>query len=529
MPSILFLYEKNMLYLSYVMRDIMEHKIWYLKTKAVGVYMMLMCSFYLFYFHRYYFDITESKYYFFQFSTLILIGVMIFLFIFEKMKVHGKGYLLRLIYQKMTLMDKFFFLFMLGHIISTICSPYQKESFSGAEGRLMGLSFYILIAFSYYYISRYFKDYKLVIHTLLICSSLVYILAILNYFYIDPFGFGISLTRLQIHSFYSTIGNMNFLCSLVCMSVAITCILYIRSKGLKASVYYHIILCIGFGCLLIANSDSGYLGLGIFLSVLFIYSSNHLGRFQKTLYIILNFLTTVKIINIIQSIFVDNRGLDSISNFFAGSNISSAMLIAVLIICLIIKIMEKKAIKLIKGNTARIFIASIFILIISSAFCSFIWFSIIDRTTDLGELENYLRFSKTWGSSRGMIWEAGADAFSQMSWKMKLFGSGCDTFKPLFQDIYINQFTDWDNVHNEFLQYLITGGIFTFISYIGLLVSCFYQYYKDNYKSIWQFCILGGIFTYAVQSIVNIAQPLTTPLFFLLLAMSQSFIRKQIN
>jgi len=77
-----------------------------------------------------------------------------------------------------------------------------------------------------------------------------------------------------------------------------------------------------------------------------------------------------------------------------------------------------------------------------------------------------------------------------------------------------------DSAHNEYLHYLLTGGVFGLGAYLGLLVLAVRTALKK--PSPMRTALALGCASYAVQAVVNIAQPFTTPLFFALLALSLS-------
>ncbi|MBO5387133.1 MAG: O-antigen ligase domain-containing protein, partial [Lachnospiraceae bacterium] len=87
-----------------------------------------------------------------------------------------------------------------------------------------------------------------------------------------------------------------------------------------------------------------------------------------------------------------------------------------------------------------------------------------------------------------------------------------------------------DNAHNELLQYLVTLGILGVISYLGVVVSSvFYmlKYGKGNYMVYGFFTATVGYF---FQSIINLNQPITTPLYFVIMALGvgyTTYLRKQ--
>jgi len=178
------------------------------------------------------------------------------------------------------------------------------------------------------------------------------------------------------------------------------------------------------------------------------------------------------------------------------------------------------------------------------------------------------------------------EAYSDFSVPQKLFGYGNESVKSIMTDRYYDDMMNavgviYDNAHNEYLQYLITTGIFGAVSYVGLLVTtggalvrtavsgavmnenesasgqsagkrskekktprdsrvardssfardsrtgleCLLGYVADEGGMI---AVLFGITGYAVQAFVNLNQSLTTPYIFLLVAMAGGLCRRYI-
>ena len=80
----------------------------------------------------------------------------------------------------------------------------------------------------------------------------------------------------------------------------------------------------------------------------------------------------------------------------------------------------------------------------------------------------------------------------------------------------------FENAHNEYLQYLLTNGILGTLSYSAFLASSFLYVTKRRINNIPIMAMLTGVFCYAVQGIVNISQPIVTPVMWTLLAMSMA-------
>ena len=138
-----------------------------------------------------------------------------------------------------------------------------------------------------------------------------------------------------------------------------------------------------------------------------------------------------------------------------------------------------------------------------------IYFTAIDTKTDLGELDRTLRFSDSWGTHRGFMWNKALEEFGKLSFVKKLFGTGPETFyytfSPHFAELY-DRFGDGstDAAHNEYINYLLNIGIVGLAAYLTFAGS-------------------------ALVRVVNIALPIATPLFFIFVALCEAGARTVCN
>ena len=152
------------------------------------------------------------------------------------------------------------------------------------------------------------------------------------------------------------------------------------------------------------------------------------------------------------------------------------------------------------------------------------------RLSFLNDYSNYFRFDDYWGSGRGFIWKMGLDFFTKkMPFWQKFFGYGPDSFYMITNDHYkleISQsaYQAIDNIHNEYLNLLLTVGIFGLLSYLLFLFF--------TWKSLWSkrswdeedsFCFTVfpfatglSLLCYAGQAVINIAVPIVLPIIFVL-------------
>ena len=144
-------------------------------------------------------------------------------------------------------------------------------------------------------------------------------------------------------------------------------------------------------------------------------------------------------------------------------------------------------------------------------------------------------FNDKWGTYRGFVWSRAWAIFEDASLANKLFGYGNETFGVYMNAYFYNDMKEivgkiYDNAHNELLQYLITLGLFGVLAYIGLVASSIIymlRYGKGNYLV---YGCLTATVGYFVQALVNLNQPITTPLYFVIMALGvgyTSYLRKK--
>jgi len=90
-----------------------------------------------------------------------------------------------------------------------------------------------------------------------------------------------------------------------------------------------------------------------------------------------------------------------------------------------------------------------------------------------------------------------------------VLGWGWENFNTVFDRHYDPNIltttleeTHWDKPHNIFLEYLVTGGIFGFLAYIGIFAALFYELYKSKINQLLKILLLAAVMAYMVQNVV---------------------------
>lgn len=128
------------------------------------------------------------------------------------------------------------------------------------------------------------------------------------------------------------------------------------------------------------------------------------------------------------------------------------------------------------------------------------------------ELENY-------GSGRIKIWKNTLKVVPKYIW----LGAGIDNLGRVYPAEH-NQGGVVDKAHNEYLEMLVTQGIFALITYLLFLINLFVDGMKSKSKLSWIFMI--GFIGYAMQAFLNISVIGVAPVFYIIMGMFVSTLKK---
>lgn len=485
-----------------------------------------------------YFSIRHDKYYMFLiFTGLALIAELLLILTYsEKNKKsnnppdHNPDSL-----KNLSFTDWAMVAFMVANLISTVLSSYFNDAVWGTAGRNNGLLLMLFYAGAYLLVSRflYYKEYTLVV--LSVASMIVCLLAVLNTFYIDPLGMYKLFTDQQtIDTFISTIGNRNLVSSYICITLPIFATMSVHTKRTSYRIAYLVACAFSFMALMTADSDSGVLGIGLFALIYIVYYSREIAKIKKFFLALTIMLTSAKVLMIFAYLIDGNTSDKSIfQNIFVYSNFGYILIALSGVITAVLYLIDSKKPNLILSKAVPITLGSLLLFIIGGALGAVVYFSCVDTTTGLGSLETILRFNDRWGTHRGYMWIRSMWIFSDASIMDKLFGTGPDTFyhafKPYFSGLMAYGDSSTNAAHNEYLNYLITIGITGLAAYLAIIGGTISRAIKAARQNPLSMVFASAVICYSIQAIVNIAQPITTPLFIIFIAMCENIAKRSTN
>ena len=212
--------------------------------------------------------------------------------------------------------------------------------------------------------------------------------------------------------------------------------------------------------------------------------------------------------------------------FSIGLTLGGAMscfvgLICVLLSILFIIIYNRKNIEF-KEYLKR-YLTSIFLMIIL-----FIVVSILIDGTLIKDIKELLfqssdiivnhNIKEDYGTSRILIWKKTIPKIGNYLIK----GIGIDCFRYIFNPLLINNNTIVSKAHNEYLQYLITEGIYCLIFYLMLLFMCIHNNFKrikTKGYNYFDYAILLCVIGYITQAFFNISVIRVAPIFYVVLGL----------
>lgn len=473
-----------------------------------------------------YFNITITRYNFFMISTgiyvlLAIAGYLIDMLIAKYYDVsidftEDKG--LKSYFKPEFWMGAF----LISQVFAWMVAADKHAALTGETGRRMGLMFFIVVTLMYIIVSTRAKLSEFIMIVLSATSSFAYVVAIFQHMDNDFMKYKQNISPKIYDVFISTFGNINIFSSFLCISIPAFVSVAVFSKKLVMRIISLIVLCLGGMCVIIANSDSAYLGIGAAMVLIFFlaYKYSQLKKFAISLISLAvgNFVTVMLNHNVIKD--YDKRG--GVSEAIDSVKMAVLMLIATVVIYVALIVLSRymgAAFEKINKNKAII----VFLAVLVLGMISVVIYGVHSKAS-------LFTFNYKWGTYRGYIWTKCSELFKAAPLKNKIFGYGNESLKSLMKAYYNDEMIKvtgktYDNAHNEVLQYLITSGIVGALCYLGLVVSTFVYIIRRASGRAFAYVCLAAMTGYFAQGLINVNQPITTPLFFVFMALGVGYVR----
>ena len=514
-------------------------------SKITSILMMLYVLFYLCIFplttHNGYFDILTFRFKLYWIPTLIY-GILflslglVYLFLDHQKKGSAAVQKLKESLQwstlktKLTSVDRCFIALIFIMVLSTLLADYQYEALWGSRGRFNGLVLWLMFFLAYWLVTRFYHFKKTHLYAYLIAACLPELWGITDFFLLDLFHFHEGAAQQYIYTFASSVGNINTYTNMVALHLGASVALFVLSECKWESLLCLISLVISSFAIVMGISDNALLAAAaIFAFLPFVAwtSRKKIARYFVALSIFMTSVVgTAQLTTKYSTMAIADGG--SVLITLGKLKICLTLTMALWIFGVLLYIaFHKEKVQEQETKTTHIARHIWLVLLILGALAALA--VLIDANTGKhpeiwNAYRNVLIFSDTWGTGRGLNWRFAWEYFTKdASLLKKLIGYGPDTYYIITMDRFKHEMIKagygwFDAAHNEYIDYLLTIGILGLTAYIGFLATSLWKMFRKTQNAYAIACGFA-VLAYAVQAVVNIAIPITTPILMLLLYM----------
>lgn len=421
-------------------------------------------------------------------------------------------------------------------VLSYLCSNYREEALWGAgNGWYMGFVPQLMLLAACFLAARFWKPRQVFLWLMFGVSAVVFLLG-----YLDRFGFYIIEMNMRSPGFISTIGNINWYCGYVVTVLFVGVgLLWGGTGSLLQRVLLGGYVLLGFGTLMTQGSASGLFALAVMMLVLFAFSAGN-GERMFGFWLITSLWAAACLVTSVLNYIAPTRM--TYKDEFNLPFISGPLPIFTAIGAF-------AALRLFYGSCRRgtypeklMKTAAKSLLALAAAALSVLILMITVNTIrpgSLGRLSELriLTFDESWGSNRGITWEAAVLSFREQDILHKLTGVGPDAMAAyLYQDSgdeLVGRLTGWfgqhvrlTNAHNEWLSVLVNTGILGLVGFGGMMVSAIWSFLKKGGQNA--VCMACGLalMAYTANNIFSFQQTAGLSTMTAVLGMGLAFMRE---
>lgn len=499
-----------------------------LQSMIVGGYLVFILLLFPLYYRNNYIDILEAK------RDLFLIGTFIFIVLIGVTCICEWNKKKKQMLEQRKMEDsKWRFLCIILCVASwgtgmMLCES-KSDAFWGQTGRFLGVSAMLCGLLAMVLIGRYMEWNIILTWCFLIGTASVYLLQILSEWEIDLLGMKVNLVKEQYATFSSTLGNINFNASFDCVVLSVGMVLFLLCEEKISGLVYGSWLFIGFMASFCCRSDSVFLGIVAVFFVLLWHVLGNRKRLRRFWLELLIFFVATCLFKMLYWIFRENcYAIDGVARLLQSEKMLGAE--GLLLTISGIWVYRKRKYKTDDKRMAqKIYVYLIAVVAIGGI--GILMLANMNEENFSGDWIEMFRITDAWGSYRGAIWKRAVKLYRDYSIVEKLFGCGINCLSYLLEQNYAQEMraltgNRYIDVHNEFLQMLLTTGIVGVVGYFGMILSILKECVSKIRKNEQLLLGIAGITAFLAQGLVNNSQIVTMPIFFVGWGIYLGIIRK---
>lgn len=475
-----------------------------LREKVIFIYVIFLLGIFPFLMHDGFLDISKTKSDIFMIVTVIAAGVCLlltFLLLEWKWLLEKRNWLIYLMAAAIG--------------ISTWNAWYPEAALTGAAGRWQGAYICWTYCLAALLVINFGKFKELYLDVLIAAGAIVCFIAILNFYEIDILGTLGRIKESQRHEYLATIGQMNTFAAYLSIVTPVAIVKALTEKNTFKKYVLYAALLLFFGGMNVSTCDSVYITLGVLFLALPFWCLYDYDRRRNMAEVLIVFAMSMLFHSVLNHYLVYPLDyVNGMAKHFLETEVCVIMLVGFILLNVFFHVTKNKFEPVSESLWQKIWGA---ITIVSSVVVSAVYVSV---TT----------FDAEWGNLRGGIWAQGMDFYSKQPLDRKLLGIGPDLILPVFKSVYGEgakvKWGYYNNLHNEYLHYLVTIGLIGLIVYLIAIGVMLYRVMRNVKYHTGAFAIAMSALCYLVQAITNISMSSVTPIVLMLLYLGQSIEKK---
>lgn len=476
-----------------------------------------------------YFHLPEKKATFWVVSTLVYIIVCAFGAVVTAFSMR-ESWTMENFKKNITMTDIFMFGFLISNLIALAMADNTMEAWYATGGRYYGARILVMVCLVYFLLSRYAWVNQLFVVAFLIGGNGVCLFATFDYFWLDVLGINKQMQESDWYLFISTMGNANTCASYVCMAIAVAIVYYCAAKTWKGKLFAGVSIvncCVG---LVTARSDSASVGIAVLIVLLVILAVMEKiewsSMLQSIVILVLGLIGFAHVREIYAPTIQKHRWYDTgiPRILWRDYKYLYAVLIVLIVIYAVLYFINKKELRLKKNMKIGMYAIGSGIILVVAVFI-------------VKELNLIQIFKDSIGAgniqvagNRKYIYTRTLQSYTQLPLHQKMFGCGQATISNVLNTYFGSELSDLgihiNSAHNSILDYLITTGLFGAVCYLGTVIMVIKHGIATIKINKLALVTTGCVVAYFAQGLFNIEQVITTPVFWLFVALTEALYRQ---